>query len=173
MKGKKLSSGMQIFIGVFSVLIFWLFGMITGDPRDWFYETPFEENFIYKIPDFVFDVLPFVFVILIIAFSLIGKWRDYKKMYWSAFIMTALPFVTSIIAELGLVSDTLLSMLLFPLWILLYPFFMMGGGTYQAVRWNSNLFDYREEWVFIIIGAGLVFSLILFFTVKRKNENNT
>ncbi len=173
MKEKRLSSGKQIFIGIFSVLIFWLFGLITGDMLDILYDTPVQES-IDKIPSFIFDALPFVFAILVIAFALIGNLKNYKKMYWSAFIMTAVPYALSFLSENVFLDDaSILSWLLIPVILVIYPFVFLGAGTYEAIIWNSDLFDYRDEWIYIIIGAGLVISLILFFTVKRKNKNDT
>lgn len=171
MKDKKLSSGKQIFIGIFSVLIFWLFGLFTGDPLDYFWDTPFEE-FVNKIPSAIFNALPFVFAILIIVFSLIGKLKNYKKMYWSAFIMTAVPYALSFLSENVFLDDaSILSWLLIPVILVIYPFVFLGAGTYEAIIWNSYLFDCREEWIYIIIGAGLLISLVLYFTVKKKNKN--
>ncbi len=173
MKDKKLSSAKQIFIGVFSVLIFWLFGFFTGKADEWFWDKPLIK-FIDKIPAFIFDALPFIFAILVISFALIGKLKNYKKLYWSAFIMTILPCIPNLFTYSGL-SEYLefIYIILFPLWIVLYPFAILGGYTYEALFFNSPLFDYRAEWIFIIIGAGAVISLILFLTVKRKNKNDT
>lgn len=172
MKEKQLSSAKQIIIGIFSVLIFWLFGLITGDMLDILYDTP-AQKVVDKIPPFIFDALPFVFALLVISFALIGKLKNYKKMYWSAFIMTAVPYALSFLSENAFLDDgSVLSWLLIPVILVIYPFVFLGAGTYEAIIWNSYLFDYRDEWIYIIIGSGLIISLILFFTVKRKNKNN-
>lgn len=173
MKHKKLSSGKQIFIGIFSVLIFWLFGMIAGPLPDELWDISINRLF-WNLPALIFDVYPFIFVILVIVFALIGKLKNYKKMYWSAFIMTVVPCVLSFLSENVYLDDgSVLSWLLIPVILVIYPFVFLGVGTFEAIIWNSHLFDYREEWIYIIIGAGLVISLILFFTVKRKNKNDT
>lgn len=172
MKEKRLSSGKQIFIGIFSVLIFWLFGLFTGDPLDYFWDTPFEE-IVNKIPSAIFNALPFVFVILIIVFAIVGKLKDYPKMYWSSLIMTVLPVVAMCLDVIKDFQSGVVYFVLVPFVYLLYPFGLMGFGTYVAFEYNSYLFLYRDEVTAMIICAGLIISLVLFFAVKRKNKNDT
>ena len=165
----KTSKLLQFVLGFGSISILWIAGYLSSDPFDWLLNKNISD-LIWMLFDFISAVTPFLISLCLIALSIIGKKYSYNILYYSALSAVCLPVIVYVFSLLMYDDSSVITWLLMPIAIILYPLGFTVVTIYNAA---FNLGGFWEPEYIVVIMTVLIFaSLVIYKKIKTSNDES-